>query len=228
MIVIFIRLAPHNLGLQSYLQEVNANFGALETVLELDRACAQAIETRSPQADTWAPLLTREIRAENVTYQYPDQKSPALDDISCSIPVGSVTTVIGPTGGGKSTFVDILMGLIAPTYGNLFDDGVPLDASRRATFRDQIGFVPQETILFNETIRFNLQLGAAKASDNAIIAVLECAGARAFVERLPGDLDMRVGDRGQFLSGGERQRLAFARAVLRAQPKKKLSDFSDL
>lgn len=116
---------------------------------------------------------------------------------------------------GKSTIADLLMGLIVSDQGQVLVDGVPLGPTTRQSWRNQVGYVPQETFLFHDTIRANLLLARRDATEAEIERALTWAAADAFVSRLPHGIDTVVGERGMRVSGGERQRLALARALLR-------------
>lgn len=124
-------------------------------------------------------------------------------------------TIVNPSGAGKSTFADLLMGLLSPSSGELLVDDVPLSPERLQAWRNQIGYVAQETFLFHDTVRANLVWASPGADDGAVWRALEQAAAADFVRALPAGLDTIVGDRGVLLSGGERQRLSLARALLR-------------
>jgi ATP-binding cassette subfamily C protein len=123
--------------------------------------------------------------------------------------------VVGPSGAGKSTLADLILGLIAPVRGRILVDERPLTPDRIPAWREHVGYVAQETFLFHDTVRANLQWARPGASDAAIRAALAAAAATEMVDRLPRGLDTVLGDRGERLSGGERQRLALARALLR-------------
>lgn len=137
---------------------------------------------------------------------------PALSDVSATIPIGRTTAVVGPTGAGKSTLADLIMGLAVPTEGRVSLDDRPLDAAGRRAWRRQVGYVPQESFLFHATVRANL---LATADDATLWQALDQAAAADVVRRLPQGLDTVVGERGDRLSGGEKQRIALARALLR-------------
>lgn len=135
--------------------------------------------------------------------------------LDIAIRAGEVVAFVGPSGAGKSTIADLLMGLLAPDSGRITVDGVTLDLERLRAWREQLGYVAQDTFLFHDTIRENLLLARPGANDKQICEALELAAADGFVARLPRGLDSTVGDRGVLLSHGERQRLALARALLR-------------
>lgn len=168
---------------------------------------ADASETRLP--------LQHELRFTEVTFRYGPERAPAVADLDFALPARSVTALCGRSGAGKSTTADLALGLLQPTTGQILLDGVPLDGARRHAWRRSIGYVPQETFLFHDTIRANLLWAQPDATADDLACALQAAAAAEFVARLPQGLDTVVGDRGLRLSGGERQRLALARALLR-------------
>ena len=137
-----------------------------------------------------------------------------LRDVDLLIQAGKTTAIVGPSGAGKSTVADLAVGLLRPTEGRVAVDGVTLEGAHIHAWRRRLGYVNQETFLFNETIRENLLLVRRDVSEAEIRAALRGASA-SFVDALPDGLDTVVGDRGVRLSGGERQRIALARAILR-------------
>jgi len=160
--------------------------------------------------------LHREIRLEEVDFMYnPEQEVSALRGVSLVIPARKVTAICGPSGAGKSTLADLLLGLLTPSAGRILVDGAPLVEAQLHAWRRSIGYVPQETFLFHETVRTNLLWAHPGAAEADLRAALRTAAAEEFVDRLPQGLDTVIGDRGMRLSGGERQRLALARALLR-------------
>jgi ATP-binding cassette subfamily C protein len=138
-----------------------------------------------------------------------------LSDVSVRIEAGTTVAVVGPSGAGKTTLADVLLGLVQPASGRVLVDGELLTAGNAASWRAQVGTVPQEVFLFHDTVRANLQWAAPDVTDDDIWRALEAGSAAGFVGALPAGLDTVVGDRGYLLSGGERQRLALARAFLR-------------
>jgi ATP-binding cassette, subfamily B, bacterial PglK len=161
------------------------------------------------------PLLLREsIRFENVTYQYPGAAKPSLTDLTLRVQRGSSVAIIGPTGAGKTTLVDLLLGLLEPTAGRIMIDDRDLSENGRAWQRS-IGYVPQEIYLTDETVRGNIALGIpAKEIDSAAIKhAVSAAQLDDFVESLPLGLETVVGERGVRISGGQRQRIGIARAL---------------
>ncbi|MGE5748314.1 MAG: ABC transporter ATP-binding protein, partial [Gemmatimonas sp.] len=173
---------------------------------------------RSPERSDVAQnsiTLGREIELRDLVFAYEDANAPQLSNVTLTIPAGKTTAIVGASGAGKTTLADILLGLISPGSGAVLIDGVPLDDSSVASWRSQIGYVPQDAFLFNDTVRFNLDWAARDASESEMLAALTSASADEFVSRLPMGLDTVIGERGVRLSGGEKQRLSLARALLR-------------
>ena len=208
------RLVPRIASVQSSFLLTARTLPAAEAVqglLDELEAAAESTE-RTPSA----PLaLMRSIELRDVTYRYPGAASPALRDVTLTIPAGRVTALVGSSGAGKSTLADLVLLLATAEQGALVVDGEPLVAERRDAWRASVGYVPQETHLFHDTIRENVRWVAPNASDDEVLDALRMAGASALLARLPNGLDTKIGDRGTLLSGGERQRLALARALLR-------------
>lgn len=165
-----------------------------------------------------APLpFQREIRFENVGFSYQTDSPPALQGIDLVIPHGTRLGIIGPTGSGKSTFADILMGLLAPDAGQMCVDGCRINSANRPAWQKHIAHVPQAIFLADTTLAANIAFGVPP--EQVDHALLQEAIARAqlseTIERLPDGLETRVGERGIRLSGGQRQRIGIARALYR-------------
>lgn len=168
-----------------------------------------------PDTSTDRLVLARELRFTRVSFRYAPDRPPALTDIDLLVPARRATALCGRSGAGKSTLADLALGLLQPDAGEVLIDGVSLTGGARHAWRRSIGYVPQETFLFHDTVRANLLWAKPDASPAALAAALHAAAAEEFVARLPHGLDTVIGDRGLRLSGGERQRLALARALLR-------------
>ncbi|PTB22471.1 ABC transporter ATP-binding protein [Trinickia symbiotica] len=158
-----------------------------------------------------------EIVFEHVDFGY-DPARQVLHEISFRASAGHTIAVVGGSGSGKSTLVRLLFRLYAPTRGTISIDGQDLRQVTRRTLREAIGIVPQDTVLFNETIAYNIGYGRLRATRADIVRAARAAQLDAFIERLPDHYDTRVGERGLRLSGGERQRIAIARAFLKDPP----------
>lgn len=180
-----------------------------DDLAELD---AVALERR---AGGTKPLpFEREIRLERLGYQYPGQEEHALRNVTLTIPRGASVGFVGPSGAGKTTIVDVLLGLLDPSEGRVLVDGVNVQ-DRLGAWQRKIGYIPQQIYLTDDTVRRNVAFGRSddEIEDNRVWAALEAAQLRDLVESLPDGLDQRVGERGTRLSGGQRQRIGIARAL---------------
>ena len=158
-----------------------------------------------------------EIRFENVCFSYsPDR--PTISDVNLLVPAHQTVAIVGATGSGKSTLFQLLTRFYDPSSGTVYLDGKPTRDLSKSSLRDALGYVTQESYLFDQTIRENLKIGKPDATDAELWNALEHACAKEFVERIPEGLDSRVGERGSHLSGGEKQRISIARAFLKDAP----------
>ncbi len=158
------------------------------------------------------------IRFDNVTFSYSSDGKPAVHKINTEIKRGEVVALVGASGSGKSTFVDLIPRLYDTTAGSISLDGHDVRDLKIQALRNLIGVVTQETLLFDTTVRDNILYGDPLASDEQVVAALKAAHAWEFVEELPQGLDTVIGEQGTKLSGGQRQRLAIARALLKNPP----------
>ena len=214
LLLVCARLVPRIASVQSSFLLTARALPAAEAVQALLDELEGAAES-AERAPSTQLAIVHGIELHDVTYRYPGAESPALRDVTLSIPAGRVTALVGSSGAGKSTLADLVLLLLTPERGDLVVDGTPLAANRRDEWRASVGYVPQETHLFHDTIRENVRWVAPDASDEDVLDALRMAGASALLARLPNGLDTKIGDRGTLLSGGERQRLALARALLR-------------
>jgi ATP-binding cassette subfamily C protein len=195
---------------QKEFQKMAARESAFWALRDLTRQAQQAAEVPTGGR---IPALHEEIRLVDVGFAY--EKDWILRDASLSIPAGSLTVITGPSGAGKTTVADLIIGLLQPTTGEVLIDGVPLRELDTRRWREMLGYVPQETMMLHESVAMNITLGDPEVSTEAVVAALHAAGAWDFVSTLPKGLDTGVGERGLRLSGGQRQRLALARALVR-------------
>jgi subfamily B ATP-binding cassette protein MsbA len=203
----FKRATRTNLALQQALASARRVFEVLDASNDVaDRPGAPALAG-----------LSREIRFEKVTFAYPGGP-PVLHEIDLVQPRGSVTALVGPSGGGKSTLASLLPRFMDPSAGRVTVDGTDLRDVTLASLRSRIGLVTQDVVLFDETVRRNVAYGTPDVPEERIRAALADANALAFVDALPEGLESRVGEGGARLSGGQRQRLAIARALLKDPP----------
>jgi subfamily B ATP-binding cassette protein MsbA len=169
--------------------------------------------TDAPDARALLHMAGR-ITFDGVSFSY-DQRQEVLHDIQLDIAPGEIVALIGPSGAGKSTIFNLIPRFYDPTQGVVRLDGHDVRTLTQASLRDQIGIVPQETLLFGGTIRENIRYGRLEASDDEIIAAARAANAHDFISELPDGYETVVGERGIRLSGGQRQRIAIARAILK-------------
>lgn len=196
-------------------------FGWVVNLLERGRASMERLNYEfdanpeiADSADVIADFSVRgEIEFRNLNFSY--DSVPALRNISLRIPQGKTVAIVGATGSGKSSLVQLIPRLYNPPPNSLFIDGVPLERIPVATLRRAIGFIPQDTFLFGETIRENIAFGVESASDGEILRAAEISNIAGDVEAFPNQFATIVGERGITLSGGQKQRTAISRAVMR-------------
>jgi subfamily B ATP-binding cassette protein MsbA len=181
----------------------------------------QILDTRPTVVESPEPIVLSRfddaVRFENVSFSYPGGVFQ-LKDVNLELKKGQVMALVGPSGGGKSTIVDLIPRFYDPTAGRVTIDGRDLRDAETASLRNLLGIVTQEIILFNETVYNNVAYGRGDIGSEAVKRALEAAWALDFVEEMPQGLDTPIGDRGVKLSGGQRQRLAIARALLKDPP----------
>lgn len=158
-----------------------------------------------------------EIQMRDVEFSYSTGEA-VLRGINLDFPHGKTTALVGPSGGGKSTMLNLLLRLYDPTTGSVSINGQDIKTATYASLRKSIAFVGQDTFLFSQSIRHNLRLARADATDEEILQAAKMANADEFIQKLPQGYDTQIGENGLALSGGQRQRLAIARAVLRNAP----------
>jgi ATP-binding cassette subfamily B protein len=191
-------------------QRGTASVKRIQELLQAKPAIDDAAADLSLAPDT---VLRGEIEFRNLSFSYGG--APVLNDVSLRIPAGSSFAIVGPTGSGKSTLVNLISRLYEAPEGTLWIDGRPVREYPLAVLRRNIGMVPQETFLFSETIRENLLFGAPHAGAEEMLQAAEAAHIRAEFEEFPQGFETMVGERGVTLSGGQKQRAAIARALLR-------------
>jgi ATP-binding cassette subfamily C protein len=178
----------------------------------LVQATDEANEQKEPVGGTRSVQLTRQVALERVRYSHDGIRS-IFDDVSLVVPARGLTLIIGPSGSGKTTLLDLIVGLRQPDAGQLLIDDVPLPEIDLRSWRRQIGYVPQESVMVDESVAHNLTLGE-DIPEERIRDALRAADALQFVEAMPQGLMTHVGQGGSRLSGGQRQRLAIARALI--------------
>ncbi len=154
---------------------------------------------------------------ENVSFHY-DPRRAILKDVSFEVPAGKTVAVVGPSGAGKSTLSRLIFRFYEPSSGRITIDGQDIAMVTQASLRAVIGMVPQDTVLFNDTIAYNIRYGRYDATDAEVREAARLARIDHFIEQIPGGYEAQVGERGLKLSGGEKQRVAIARTILKAPP----------
>ena len=203
-------------------QPLQRGLTAAEMIFTLIDEPFEEEESRTPNMKALAKTKGG-IRFENVSFSYQQEvgRKDALTDINLSIRPGEIVAFVGPSGGGKSTLVNLLPRFFKPTSGHIFLDDTPLEEIVLSDLRKQIAFVSQDVILFNDTIAANVAYGAVAEEGidrGRVIEALEAANLSAMIKELPDGIDSMVGDNGNRLSGGQRQRLAIARAIYKNAP----------
>jgi len=209
LILLFARILSDIGKTQRKYQGLVTQQSALWSLLAM---IEEAESQREPEGGMAEPHLERGLVLRGVSVEY--DGSPVLRDVDVEMPVGSITALIGPSGAGKTTFVDLLTGLVQPSAGRVEVDGTPLPELDLRRWRGMIGYVLQELLLLNESVRMNVTLGDPEIDDAQVEQALRDAGAWEYVSRLEGGIDAPVGERGSLLSGGQRQRVAIARALV--------------
>lgn len=205
-------LAPAGqvLGLLMQYQAARTALEGLDRLMRPDAAPEAALIQR--------PQLDGALEFRDVVFAYPEGGGPALAGLRLKIAPGERVAVIGRMGSGKSTLLRLAAGLYAPEQGAVLADGIDLRQLDPADLRRNIGFVSQDALLFQGTLRENITLGLPFADDAAVLAAADAAGLTEFVDRHPRGYEMAVGERGERLSGGQRQAVALARALLHQAP----------
>jgi ATP-binding cassette subfamily C protein len=179
----------------------------------LMQTIVQAESAKESRAGGMPARLDRAIELRSVTFGYGDL--PLFEDFSLEIPAGRITALTGPSGVGKTSVVDLVVGLVKPQAGEILLDGTSLEEIDLADWRTHVGYVPQEMFLLHDTVAMNVSLGDPAISRDRIVQALKDAQAWDFVSEMPAGLETVVGERGQALSGGQRQRVVIARALLK-------------
>jgi ATP-binding cassette, subfamily B, bacterial PglK len=214
-----VRLIPSTSRLSSSLAQVRYRYASTEVIYrELLVLQQRPSEPRpDPAGEHISPIpFRRALVIEHLSYCYPAMLRPAIDDVSLEIPLGHWVAFIGPTGAGKTTLADLILGLLVPSSGRILVDGCNLH-DNVASWQRNIGYVPQTVYLIDDSVRRNVAFGVPEEEidDERVWQALRAAQVDHLVRSLPGELNAVIGEHGDRLSGGERQRLGIARALYR-------------
>jgi ATP-binding cassette subfamily B protein len=195
-------------------QRGTASMGRINEILTEKPEIEDSEEVKRSTSETLAPTQIRgEIEFRNLNFSY--NSTPVLRDINLRIPAGNSLAIVGPTGSGKTTLVSLIPRIYDAEPGSVLIDGIPIREYPIATLRHNLGFVPQETFLFSETVRENIAFGKEDATDDDVRSAARTASIAEDIESFPEQYKTIVGERGITLSGGQKQRTAIARAIIR-------------
>lgn len=209
---VLYRLQPLVKALDESRIRIASLGGAVDAVTDLVEDTKTVADGAGRQAFNG---LNEEIRFDRVTFYYDSARLPALDDVSIRLPAGRTIALVGHSGAGKTTLVNLIAGLYENDSGELTADGIPLRQLQLASWRKYLAVVSQDPFLFNASIRENISYGRLDASFEEVVAAARDAEADSFIRELPNGYDTIIGERGVRLSGGQQQRVALARAIVR-------------
>lgn len=218
-VIAAFRLLPSVNKINSYVSEISLNKSQADAVIYEIESMKQIVNSY----DDKRKVIDNEIEAnsdaidfKHVTFEYPNSEQHILDDVSLSIPLGSSIGIVGPTGSGKTTFVDILLGLIQPVEGKVLFKGKDI-FSTKSNWENEVSYIPQNIYILDDSVRNNVAFGIddKDINDDLVCEALKEAQLYEFVMSLPNKLDENVGERGTKLSGGQCQRIGIARALYR-------------
>ncbi len=207
----FSQISSYVSGLVAMVPQLGSGFEALSSVSEIMNA--KDVEVSIGKANV--PKIDGNVKFDKVYYKYPNTDNYVVQDLSMDIKAGECIAVVGSSGSGKSTIMNLIIGLLTPTAGEILVDDKPMSGFNLSEYRHNISVVPQNSILFSGTIKENITYGLKSYSQEDLNRVVEMANLNEFVKDLPNGLDSEVGENGDKLSGGQRQRITIARALIR-------------
>ncbi|MEM6422451.1 MAG: ABC transporter transmembrane domain-containing protein, partial [Pseudomonadota bacterium] len=217
----FVLFAVFTAGAVGALSEV---WGELQRAAGATERLIELLQIASPVSDNAKPApevsgRRGEITFDQVRFTYPSRpEHAALDRVSFKVAPGETVALVGPSGAGKTTVLQLLTRFYDPDAGRILLDGTAIDAMGLEALRNQIAVVPQEPVIFADSVRANIRFGRPDATDAEVEAAAAAAAASEFIAKLPKGFDSWLGERGVLLSGGQKQRIAIARAILRDAP----------
>jgi len=211
LVAIYMLFTPTKKIGEAYtsLQEIRASIERVDALLDVKQ---------EESGDIKLVGFKSSIVFENVSFVYPGRKTPVLKDLNLEIKCGEILAIVGQSGMGKSTLIDLIPGFHKVSGGKITIDGIDIYTTELRSLRELIGIVSQDIILFNDTIKENIAFGKNGVTDNDIIEAAKLSYADEFIQDLPEKYDTVIGERGLKLSGGQKQRVAIARAILKNPP----------
>ncbi|GMB01299.1 lipid A export permease/ATP-binding protein MsbA [Pelosinus sp. IPA-1] len=205
-------------NLSNPIKRLSRVYGSIQKALSAAERVFEVLDTKPEIEDmpNAMPLSTINgyVALNQVTFEYKEGE-PALSQVNLSINPGQVVAIVGPSGAGKTTIANMIPRFYDPTDGNITIDGIDIKTVTLHSLREQIGIVPQETILFNGSVYENILYGKLDATQDEVIQAAKAANAHNFILDMPGGYETQIGERGSKLSGGQRQRISIARAILK-------------
>jgi ATP-binding cassette, subfamily B, bacterial len=199
------------LGVSNLVPQISKGFESIRSMGEI----LECPDLEKNEGRARVKSVAGRFTFDQVGFSYPDTEESALHNISLMVYPGETIAIVGPSGAGKSTLLNLVIGFLRPSVGRMLLDGCDMTGLDLRTYRRFLSLVPQETVLFDGTIRENVTYGSRAVSEAQLRSALWDANALEFVEELPQGLATRIGERGARLSGGQKQRLAIARALIR-------------
>jgi len=209
------KLLPALQQIYASIAQIKGNTAAFEAIEDDLVHSVKVREVKDIGCENVHLLLKRQIKLEKITFSYPNKVIPAIDNLEMIIPVNSVIGIVGASGSGKSTTVDLLLGLLTPQKGGLYIDDIQINSNNKRNWQNTIGYVPQSIFLSEGTISENIAFGLSSKDINLeqVKKAIQLANLTELVKQLPNGLNTNVGERGVQLSGGQRQRIGIARAL---------------
>lgn len=207
----FAQISSYVTGLINSYPQLASGIDAMNSISEIMNV--QDVEVAIGK--TAVPNISGAVEFKNVSYRYPQTEQFVIKDFSLDVKAGECIAIVGASGSGKSTIMNLIIGFLIPECGQLLIDGKPITDFNLSEYRHHISVVPQNSILFDGTIRENITYGLSKYSEEDLNRVIEMANLNEFLKDLPNGIDTPVGEHGDKLSGGQRQRITIARALIR-------------
>jgi len=212
-----MKIMPSISKISANINSMHYSFNSLDMVSDIMKDCRFSEGIAEPAGSLHINRVSDAITLKNISFCYESAKDPIFENITISVPFHKITGIVGETGSGKSTLIDIIMGLLVPSKGDLYYHGILIDQATVGAYRQNIGYVPQVIFLLDDTIAANIAFGIPheKIDRRRVEEVAKVAQLDSFIKELPRGLDSNIGERGVRISGGQRQRMGIARALYR-------------